>query len=57
MLTYLWKAIANIRRVANERQRTTERVKSRITALEDEKDPSKSFFDNSPISQNSASRV
>ena len=33
MLTYLWKAIANIRRVANERQRTTERVKSRTTAL------------------------
>ena len=57
MLTYLWKAIANIRRVANERQRTAERVKSRITALEDERDPSTSFFDNSPISQNSASRV
>ena len=57
MLTYLWKAIANIRRVANERQRTTERVKSRITDLEYERDPSKSSFDNSPISQNSACRV
>ena len=50
MLTYLGKAIANIRRVANDRQRTTERVKSRITALEYERDPSKSSFDNSPIS-------
>ena len=31
-----WKAIANILRVGNERQRATERVKYRITALEDE---------------------
>ena len=41
LLVYIsWKFSINISRVRNERQRATERVKSRITALECERDPS-----------------
>ena len=50
----LWKGSANISRVGNEIQRVIERLKSRIIVFEYERDTSKSSFDNSLVSQNSA---